>query len=53
MEEKYVLPDKIETGQKVELKITGYKDDMKKDVKLDIHKKLADVLIQSDIEITN
>ena len=52
--EEQVLPDKIEIDLKVALKMTGYKNDMEKDVTLDIQKKLADVLIiKRDIQITN
>ena len=54
MEEEQVLLDKTETDLKVDLKMTGYKNDIEKEVALDIQKKLADVLIiKRDIQITN
>lgn len=36
MEEEQILPNKIETDLKMDLKITGYKNDMEKDTTLDI-----------------
>ena len=52
MEEEQVLLDKTETDLKVDLKMTGYKNDMEKDITLDIRKNLADVLIiKKDIQI--
>lgn len=36
MDEKQILLDKIETDLKMDLKITGYKNDMEKDITLDI-----------------
>ena len=36
MEKEQVLPDMIEIDLKVDLKMTGYKNDMEKDVILDI-----------------
>ena len=54
MEEEQVLPDKMKTEWKVDLQMTGYKNDLEKDVTLDIQKKPADVLlIKKDIQITN
>ena len=54
MEEELVLPDKIETELKVDLKMIGHKNNMEKDVTLDIQKKPADVLIiKRDLQTIN
>lgn len=46
VEEEQVLSDKTETEltRKVDILMTGYKNDMQKDVSLDIQKKLVDAL---------
>lgn len=43
MEEEQVLSDKTETELKVNLQLTGYKNDMEKNVTLDMQKKPNDV----------
>lgn len=54
MKEEKVLSDKIKIDMKVDLKISGCKNDMGKVATLHIQKKLIDVLImKSSIQITN
>lgn len=49
-----VLLDKIEIDFKVDLKIRDYKNDVKRNVSLDIGKKLDNVLINKrDVQIFN
>lgn len=52
MEDKQVLPDKIEIDLKISLKMIGCKNNIEKDVTLNVRKKPANVLIiKQDIEI--
>lgn len=52
MEEEQVVPDKIETKLKTDLKMMGYKNGMEKDVTLVIKKQANILIIKRDLHRT-